>query len=74
MRGHRKLDAGNVSEIVPLGGSFYIFWVEAKQAGKMKPQAEVDAEVEKRVQMEKRQKSSEEWLKKLRKKATIEYK
>ncbi len=69
-----KLDAGNVSEIVPLGGSFYIFWVEAKQAGKMKPQAEVDAEVEKRVQMEKRQKSSEEWLKKLRKKATIEYK
>ncbi len=66
-----KLEAGKVSEIVPLGGSFYIFWVEAKEAGKMRPKAEVDAEVERRVQMEKRMKASEEWLKKLRKKATI---
>lgn len=69
-----KLDAGKVSEIVPLGGNFYIFWVESKQAGKMKPQAEIDAEVEKRVQLEKRMKASDEWLKKLRKKATIEKK
>ncbi len=69
-----KLDAGKISEIVPLGGSYYIFWLEAKQPGKMKPQAEIGAEVEKRVQLEKRQKASEEWLKKLRKKATIVYK
>ena len=66
-----KLEAGKVSEIVPLGGSYYIFWVEAKQAGKMKPNVEIDAEVEKRVLMEKRMKASEEWLRKLRKKATI---
>lgn len=66
-----KLEAGKVSEVIPMGGSFYIFWVEAKEAGKMRPQAEIDAEVEKRVLMEKRMKASDEWLKKLHKKATI---
>ena len=39
----------------------------------MRPQAEIDTEVERRVQMEMRMKASEEWLKKLRKKATIVY-
>ena len=68
-----KLPTGKISEVVPFQGSFYIFWVEARQPGKLKPQAEIDAEVEKRVIMEKRQKASEAWLKKLRKKATIVY-
>jgi len=68
-----KLPTGKISDVVPFQGSFYIFWVEARQAGKMKPQAEVEIEVEKRVQMEKRQKASDAWLKKLRKKATIVY-
>lgn len=68
-----SLPTGKISEIVPFQGSFYIFWVEAREPGKMKPQAEIDAEVERRVQMEKRKKASDEWLEKLRKKATIVY-
>ncbi len=69
-----KLPTGKVSDVVPLGDSYYIFWVEARSEGKMKPKEEVDAEVEKRVQIEKRQKAYDAWLKKLRKKASIEYK
>lgn len=69
-----KLGTGKVSDVVPLGGSYYIFWVEARSEGQMKPKEEVEAEVEKRVLMEKRQKAYEEWLKKLRKKASIVYK
>ena len=69
-----KLATGKISEVVPLGDSIYIFWVEARSEGKMKPKAEVDAEVERRVQGEKRQKAYDEWVQKLRKKASIEYK
>lgn len=69
-----KLEAGKVSDVVPMGDSLYIFWVEAREEGKLKPRAEIDAEVEKRVQIEKRQNAYDAWLKKLRRKASIEYK
>jgi parvulin-like peptidyl-prolyl isomerase len=68
-----KLPTGKISDIVPFQGSYYIFWVEARQPGKMKPQAEVEAHVERGVKAEQRQKASDEWLKKLRRKATIRY-
>ncbi len=69
-----KLKAGTVSEVTPFAGDFYIFWVEAAQPGQMKPADQVNAEVEKRIDIERRTKAGEEWLKKLRKKANIEIK
>ncbi len=68
-----KVPTGKISDIVPMGGSLYIFWVEARSEGKMRPQAEVDAAVERGVMIDKRQKANEEWVAKLRKKATISY-
>jgi peptidyl-prolyl cis-trans isomerase SurA len=66
-----KLDAGKISEVTPSEGSFYIFWVEAREEGKMRPKAEVDAAVERGIMAEKRQAASEKWLKQLRRKAVI---
>lgn len=68
-----QLATGKVSEILPMGGDYYIFWVEARMPGRMKPKGEVDAEVETRVQIEKRQKAADEWVAKLRRKATIKF-
>ncbi len=66
-----KVPTGKISEIVPMGGSYYIFWVEARTEGKMKPKEEVDQVVERGVQVDKRQKANADWMAKLRKKATI---
>jgi parvulin-like peptidyl-prolyl isomerase len=66
-----KLDAGKVSDITPYEGSLYIFWVESREEGKMRPKAEVDAAVERGIMAEKRQAAAEKWLKELRRKAVI---
>jgi parvulin-like peptidyl-prolyl isomerase len=68
-----KVPTGKISDIVPMGGSYYIFWVEGRSGGKMKPQAEVDVVVERGVMMDKSQKANDEWVAKLRRKATITY-
>lgn len=62
-----------VSDVIEFEGNFYIFYVEAKIAGKMKPKEEVEAELEKRVLMEKKKKGYEEWITQLKRKATIRY-
>lgn len=62
-----------VSEVIEFEGNFYIFYVEARVEGKMKPKDEVEAELEKRVLMEKQRKGYEDWTKQLRRKATIRY-
>jgi hypothetical protein len=66
-----KVPSGKISEVLSIGGSLYIFWVESRSEGKMRPQAEVDEAVERGVMIEKRQKANDEWIAKLRKKATI---
>jgi peptidyl-prolyl cis-trans isomerase SurA len=66
-----KLESGKVSDVVPMGGSFYIFWVEARQPGKLRPRAEIEEEVERILLLEKRKKASDEWVAKLRRKASI---
>lgn len=68
------LPAKKVSEVIEFEDSYYIFYVEAKIPGKMKPKEEVEAELEKRVLMEKRKKAYEEWITQLKRKATISYK
>jgi peptidyl-prolyl cis-trans isomerase SurA len=69
-----KIPTGKFSEVTPLLGSFYIFWVQDRVPGKMRPKEEVDKVVEGLILSEKKQKASQEWVKKLRKKAIIEYK
>jgi peptidyl-prolyl cis-trans isomerase SurA len=68
-----KLPTGKISEIIPIAGSLYIFWVEGRSGGTLRPQAEIDLAVERGVKSEKRQKANDEWVAKLRKKATITY-
>jgi parvulin-like peptidyl-prolyl isomerase len=60
-----------VSEVITFGGNYYIFWIEGRQAGKMKPKEEVDAEIERRIMIERKRVATEKWMEKLRKKATI---
>jgi peptidyl-prolyl cis-trans isomerase SurA len=70
-----RTPAGKISEVTPLPPAAYcIFWVQARIPGKMQPRGEIDKVVEGLVIAEKRQKASQEWVKKLRKKAIIEYK
>ena len=68
-----SLPAKKVSDVTEFDDSFYIFYVEAKNPGKMKPDEEVQTELEKRVLMEKRKKAYEEWMTQLKRKATIRY-
>jgi parvulin-like peptidyl-prolyl isomerase len=68
-----SLPAKKVSDVIEFEDSFYIFYVEAKIPGVMKPKEEVEAELEKRVLMEKRKKAYEEWIAQLKRKATIRY-
>lgn len=68
-----SLQAKKVSDVIEFDDSFYIFYVEAKIPGKMKPDEEVQAELEKRVLMEKKKKAYEEWITQLKRKATIRY-
>lgn len=67
------LPAKKVSDVIEFEGNFYVFYVEAKVPGKMKPKEEVEAELEKRVLMEKRKKGYDEWITQLKRKATIRY-
>jgi parvulin-like peptidyl-prolyl isomerase len=67
------LPAKKVSDVIEFDDSYYVFYVEARNPGKMKPDEEVQAELEKRVLMEKRKKGYEEWIQQLKRKATIRY-
>jgi peptidyl-prolyl cis-trans isomerase SurA len=69
-----KMPAKKITDVIDYDDSYYIFYVEAKIPGKMKPDEEVQAELEKRVLMEKRKKAYEQWIQQLRRKATISYK
>lgn len=67
------LPVKKVSEVVEFEGNYYVFYVEAKIPGKMRPQEEVEAEVERRVLGEKMKKAYDEWIVQLKRKATIRY-
>ena len=65
------LKPGQMSQIVELGGSYYLFLVEAKKPGSTKALKEVRPEIEKALLQSERQKQQQDWLAKLRKKAYI---
>ncbi|MEP6809042.1 MAG: peptidylprolyl isomerase [Chthoniobacterales bacterium] len=66
-----SLPVGKVSNIIELGGNFYILKVEEKRGGVTKSLAQVRDEVEKKLRQEDAQRMQENWLAGLRQKATI---
>lgn len=66
-----SLSPGKISNIIELGGNFYILKVEARRGGVTKPFAEVRDEIGKKLQQEDAQRMQENWLAGLREKATI---
>jgi peptidyl-prolyl cis-trans isomerase SurA len=65
------LKPGQMSQIVELGGSYYLLLCEAKKQASVKPLSEVRGEIEKALLQTEKQKQQQEWLLKLRKKAYI---
>ncbi|MDQ3622473.1 MAG: peptidylprolyl isomerase, partial [Verrucomicrobiota bacterium] len=66
-----SLKPRQVSEIVDLGNSYYLLYVEARKPALTRPLKEVRPEIEKKLSQEQRQQAHLEWVAKLRKKAYI---
>ncbi len=66
-----NLSVGKVSNIIDLGGNYYILKVEDKHGGETRPFAQVREEIEKKLLQEEAQKKQEQWLASLRQKAYI---
>jgi peptidyl-prolyl cis-trans isomerase SurA len=66
-----SLPTGKISNIVELGGNYYILKVEDKRGGVSRPLAEVRAEIQKKLEQEEAQRVQERWLTSLRQKAYI---
>ena len=66
-----SLRKGKISNIVELGGNYYILKVEDRRGGETKPLAAVRADIEKKLAQEEAQRLQENWLAGLRQKATI---
>jgi peptidyl-prolyl cis-trans isomerase SurA len=66
-----NLKTGKVSEIVELGNSYYLLYVEARKNGATKPLASVRDEIQNKLMQVERQKRTDEWVARLRKKAYI---
>ncbi len=66
-----NVPVGKISNIVELGGNYYILKVEDKRGGVSRPIAEVRAEIQKKLEQEEAQRVQERWLTSLRQKAYI---
>jgi peptidyl-prolyl cis-trans isomerase SurA len=66
-----SLRLGKVSNIVEIGGNYYILKVEAKRGGVTRPFAEVRDEIEKKLHNDEAQARQERWIASLRQKAYI---
>ena len=66
-----SLPKGKVSNIVELGGNYYILKVEDRRGGATKSLAEVRGDIEKKLLQEEAQRLQDNWLAGLRQKATI---
>lgn len=65
------LNAGQVSEVIELGGSYYIMIVEARKNAAVKPITEVRDEIEQNLIQQERGKEMQRWLDTLRQNAYI---
>ncbi|MEI9894422.1 MAG: peptidyl-prolyl cis-trans isomerase [Chthoniobacter sp.] len=68
------LKPGEMSQVIELGGSYYLLYCEAKKPATVKPLKEMHGEIEKALLQAERQQQQEEWLQKLRRKAYISVK
>ncbi|MGH8094639.1 MAG: peptidylprolyl isomerase [Chthoniobacterales bacterium] len=66
-----SLHPGEISDVVDVGGNYYILKVEARQGGEVKPLKDVRSEIEARLHQEQAQQLQEHWLAGLRSKAYI---
>ncbi|MGI8821031.1 MAG: peptidylprolyl isomerase [Chthoniobacterales bacterium] len=66
-----SLPVGKVSNVIELGGNFYLIKVEERRGGATKSMAEVRGDIEKKILQEESQRLQENWLAGLRQKATI---
>src|SRR5215211_7843757 len=66
-----SLPVKKISNIIELGGNYYILRVDEKKGGVTKSLAEVRTDIEKRILQEEAQRLQENWLAGLRQKATI---
>ena len=66
-----SLRAGQVSDVVRVGDSYYIMLVEARKNATVKPMGEVRDEIERNLIQQERMKVQDRWLETLRKKAYI---
>ncbi len=66
-----SLPKGKISNLIELGGNYYILKVEDKQGGVSRPLAEVRTDIEKKLMQEESQHQQERWLATLREKAYI---
>jgi peptidyl-prolyl cis-trans isomerase SurA len=66
-----NLPTGRISNILELGGNYYILKVEDKRGGVSRPLAEVRAEIQRKLEQEEAQRVQERWLTSLRQKAYI---
>jgi peptidyl-prolyl cis-trans isomerase SurA len=65
------LKPGQMSQIIELGGSYYLLLCEAKKPASFKLLTEVRGDIEKTLLQMEKQRQQQEWLLKLRKKAYI---
>jgi parvulin-like peptidyl-prolyl isomerase len=66
-----NLPVGKISNIIDLGGNYYILKVDDKRGGETRPFAQVRDEIEKKLLQEEAQNKQERWLASLRQKAYI---
>jgi parvulin-like peptidyl-prolyl isomerase len=66
-----NLSVGKISNIIDLGGNYYILKVEDKRGGETQPFAQVRDQIEKKLLQEEAQNKQERWLASLREKAYI---
>jgi parvulin-like peptidyl-prolyl isomerase len=60
-----------MSQVVELGGSYYLLYCEAKRVANTRPLKEVHDEIEHNLLQAERQQQQQDWLQKLRRKAFI---
>jgi parvulin-like peptidyl-prolyl isomerase len=65
------LPEGKMSNILQVGGNYYILRVDEREGGLTKPLAEVRVDIERKLRQEEAQRLQERWLASLRQKAYI---
>lgn len=66
-----SLKPGEISQVLEVGGSYYILMVEARKSARVRPLDEVREEIERNLIQQERNKATERWLESLRRKAYI---